>query len=137
MSNSLYDKQIIHKQTGSNNSKGSNKIYFLKKILKTFHDKITSSTNDFSVLEKNLIEWIKKTNKNTLKLMQDHNESEFWFSSIIGFFYQYGIRCDVDKDKALKSYLLAVNNEESLNQNLEKDKNNDGKEFETLQNINM
>ena len=30
--------------------------------------------------------------------MQDHNESEFWFSSIIGFFYQFGINCDVDND---------------------------------------
>jgi TPR repeat protein len=32
----------------------------------------------------------------------------FWY--LLGFFYQYGIVCNVDKNKALELYLLAVNN---------------------------
>ena len=54
-------------------------------------------------------------------MMQNHKESELWFSSIIGFFFQYGIGCtvcDVDENKALESYLSAIDNEEILDQNL-------------------
>ena len=44
--------------------------------------------------------------------MKNHEQTKFWFSSIIGFFYQLGIdRCDVDKNKALELYLLAVDND--------------------------
>src|SRR5688572_19075392 len=82
---------------------------------------------------------IGKDTKTILELMQNHKETEFWFSSIIGFFYQCGIGCDVDKNKALKLYLLAVNNEESLIQqftNLQSVEENDN-EFDMLQNINI
>src|SRR5438034_3267327 len=71
--------------------------------------------------------------------MQNHKETKFWFTSIIGFFYQYGIGCDIEKNKALELYLLAVGNEKSLNQKftnvylLEKDDN----EFDTMKNINI
>ena len=53
----------------------------------------------------------KSTSKNIkliLELMENH-ETESWFSSIIGFFYQFGISCNVDWNKALELYLLAVN----------------------------
>ena len=43
--------------------------------------------------------------------MKNHEQTKFWFSSIIGFFYQLGIDCDVDKNKALELYLLVVDNE--------------------------
>jgi len=82
---------------------------------------------------------IGKDTKTILELMQNHKETKFWFSSIIGFFYQCGIGCDVDKNKALKLYLLAVNNEESLIQqftNLQSVEENDN-EFDMLQNINI
>jgi hypothetical protein len=39
--------------------------------------------------------------------MKNHEQTKFWFSSIIGFFYQLGIDCD----KALELYLLAVDND--------------------------
>src|SRR5215213_9417025 len=44
--------------------------------------------------------------------MVHHEQNRFWFSSIIGFFYQFGVGCYVDDDKALEFYLLAVNNDE-------------------------
>src|SRR4051812_10304777 len=112
---------------------------FLKEFLRNFYQKIIN-TNDFSNFENTLINDrimnIDQNAKTILKLMQNHEENEFWFSSIIGFFYQYGIGCDVDKKKALELYLSYVNNEESLNQkfiNLQKNEN----EFNVLQNINV
>src|SRR2546423_12160023 len=115
----------------------------LKEFSRDFHRKIID-TNDFNTFEYTLIKWIKgifkKNVKKTLELMQNNKKNEILFSSIIGFFYQYGIGCDVDKNKALESYLLAVNNEESLkNQkliNLRLLEENDN-EFEILQNMNI
>src|SRR5688572_23223678 len=108
MSNLLYDKKIIQNPTSDNNSKSNKNL--LKFFLRNFHQKVTN-TNDFSIFENTLIEWMNNIiDENTLKLMQDHNESEFWFSSVIGFFYQYGVNCEIDKDKALKLYLLTINN---------------------------
>src|SRR5437868_6277189 len=64
--------------------------------------------------------------------------NKIWFTSIIGFFYQYGIGCDVDENKAFEMYLLTVNNEESLfqftNSNL---LGENEEEFEILQNNNI
>jgi hypothetical protein len=109
---------------------------FLKKFSREFHQKIVN-INDFKTIKGILNKWIKIVydTKPILKLMQDHKKSEFWFSSIIGFFFQYGIDCDIDERKALESYLLAINNE-TLNQNLcLLEENYD--EFYTLQNINI
>ncbi|CAB4482016.1 unnamed protein product [Rhizophagus irregularis] len=94
--------------------------------------------NDFNKFENVIIEWIKNNDKNTkqiLELIQNHKKSEFWFSSIIGFFYQYGIDCDVDKEKSLEFFLLAINNEKSLIQNEEND--NENNEFGLLQSYNI
>src|SRR3954452_17781706 len=85
---------------------------FLKGFSRDFYQNIIN-INDYNVFENTLSKWIKGINKDTktiLKLMQNN---EFLFSSIIGFFYQQDIGCDVDKNKSLKSYLLAVNDEES------------------------
>ena len=51
--------------------------------------------------------------------MQNHKQTDPWFSSIIGFFYQFGVSCDIDKNQALKLYLLTVsiNEKESLDKN--------------------
>src|ERR1043165_1975302 len=115
---------------------------FLKGFSRDFYRKIIN-TNDFNTFEKNLNELIKNIDKNVetiFELMKNHEQMKFWFSSIIGFFYQLGINCDADKSKALEFYLLAVNNDEKefLNQNftqlnlLEEDN-----EFDTLQRINI
>ncbi|CAB4481150.1 unnamed protein product [Rhizophagus irregularis] len=91
-------------------------IISLKDFLKDFYQKIIDTNNYPFTFENILIEWIKNIDKNTnliLKLMQNHKESKLWFSSIIGFFYQYGIGCIIDKNKALEFYLLAINNKEN------------------------
>src|SRR3954452_22132478 len=118
-----------------------NEEIFLKYFSRDFHQKIIDP-KDLNTLDNTLSEWIENIDdyntKRILELMQTHKENEFWFSSIIGFFYQYGIGCDVDNNKAMKLYLLAVNNE-SLNRkftNLRLFEENDN-EFVMFQNINI
>ena len=86
---------------------------FLKKFSRNFYREITG-INDLKIFENILIEWIgKNTNEDIkliLELMENHEQSEFWFSGIIGFFYQFGVSCDINKNKALELYILAVNN---------------------------
>src|SRR3954454_5685134 len=128
------DISIIHKLAADISKRNEN---FLKEFSGNFHRKIID-TDDFTIFEDTLNKWITNTYKNTktaLKLMQNHEESELLFSSIIGFFYQCGIGCDVDKNKALKLYLLAVNNEETSNHKFLNLQKNDSK-FDELQNIN-
>src|SRR5207247_651254 len=69
---------------------------------------------------RNLIEWIKeffnnneKDLENILRLMEDHEENENWFSGLIGFYYEHGIGNKygiIDKNNSLKFYLLSINN---------------------------
>src|SRR6266498_3559566 len=84
---------------------------FLNELIKEFYNRIinTVSFNNFENLS---IEWIMNTLKHNdmnakifLELIQNH---EIWFSGLIGFFYQHGIGCNVNKDKALEMYLLAI-----------------------------
>src|SRR2546423_15219694 len=84
---------------------------FLKEFLIDFYRKIID-TDDFNTYEDILIKWINNINKNTesiFELMQNHEQTKFWFSSIIGFFYQHGISCDIDKNMASELYSLAIN----------------------------
>ncbi|CAB5354047.1 unnamed protein product [Rhizophagus irregularis] len=104
---------------------------FLKKFSKDFYKKIIyiNDYNTIKTLENNLKEWI-NNNKNSneiLKLMRNHEKDKIWFSSIIGFFYQYGIGCNMDKNKALELYLLNIKIEEEKDYEL----------FDILQNINI
>jgi TPR repeat protein len=118
---------------------------FLKEFLKDFYQKIIDldDVDDYLVsFENTLNEWINKIVKDTqtiLELMQNHEKSELWFSSILGFFYQCGIGCYIDKNKALELYLLTVNSKETLNQNLKNlyllEKEND--KFDVLQIMNI
>src|ERR1051325_4442728 len=89
---------------------------FLKKFSSNFYQKILD-INDLNTFKSTMIKWINDINKSTKTILELIQKNEFWFSSIIGFFYQYGIGCNVDKNKSLKLYLLAVNNDESSNQN--------------------
>jgi TPR repeat protein len=111
---------------------------FLKEFSKDFYKKIVN-INDFNAIrtfEVNIKEWIKKiNNKNSneiKRLMRNHEKNEIWFSSIIGFFYEYGIGCNMDKNKALELYLLNIKKEEDY------DYNDDYNEsFDILKNINI
>src|ERR1044072_367777 len=97
---------------------------FLKELIKEFYHKLIN-TNDFNdYFENNLYQWIKnifgqidKNAETYLKFMQDHEESEIRFTSLIGFFYQHGIGCTVDTNKALKMYLSAIKRDEFQNIN--------------------
>src|SRR5688572_24961303 len=83
---------------------------FLKEFLVDFYRKVID-TDDFNTFENTLIEWINNINKNTesiFELMQNHEQTKLWFSSIIGFFYQHGISCNIDKDKASELYSLSI-----------------------------
>src|SRR5918912_77066 len=123
MSNLLNDKVI---QPTDISEKDEN---FLKEFSKDFYHKIIN-TNDFNEFEITLSVWINNLDKNAktiLELMENHKENKFLFSGIIGFFYQYGISCEVDKNKSLELYLLAINDDEF--------KETDNK-LNSLQNIN-
>src|SRR5436190_10105293 len=127
MSSNILDGKAFHKLT-TDISKNED---FLKEISIDFYHKITDM-EDFNTIENTLIEWIKNAHKNIeliLGLMQNHKQTKLWFSSIIGFFYQNGVGCDPDKYKALKLYLLIINNDEK--EFLIKE------EHDILQNINI
>src|ERR1044072_1048461 len=90
---------------------------FLKEFLRDFYRQVIKIRN-YVNFEKILTEWIKecfdynkKDSKIILKLMENHEESESWFSSLIGFFYEH---CMGDtKNKSLELYLLSINKNEN------------------------
>ncbi|PKY59547.1 hypothetical protein RhiirA4_482364, partial [Rhizophagus irregularis] len=72
---------------------------FLKEFLKGFYHQIIK-INNYKNFENILKEWIKdffnineKNFEKILKLMENHNKDKDnnWFTSLIGFFYEYGI----------------------------------------------
>jgi TPR repeat protein len=139
MSNSESNLLNIHKLTTNISKNDEN---FLKEFSKDFYLKLIDieELNTYDVI---LIEFIINIDNNVkkiLELMQNHKEKGIWFSSIIGFFYQCGIGCDVDKNKALEFYLLSVNNKfekEFLNQNFINLLKENDNEFDILNDINV
>ncbi|CAB4478669.1 unnamed protein product [Rhizophagus irregularis] len=104
---------------------------FLKNFLKDFHKKIIE-TNDFSNYEYYLSEWVKfnlenndKNPENILKMMENHDENKFWFTSLLGFFYQFGIGCYLNREKALDFYyiLTTIDNNNKIKENDDDDFN--------------
>ncbi|CAB4387583.1 unnamed protein product [Rhizophagus irregularis] len=98
---------------------------FLKEFLKDFYRKIIR-IDHHSRFENILIDWIQDyfndNNKNSemiLKLMENHKESENWFSSLIGFFYEHDISINDNntninnKNDFIKFYLLSIKNYEN------------------------
>ncbi|RIA97753.1 hypothetical protein C1645_732152 [Glomus cerebriforme] len=72
---------------------------FLKEFLKGFYRQIIKM-KDYTKYNAILSNWIQdlfdsneKDPKIFLKLMENHEENENWFSSSIGFFYEYDILC--------------------------------------------
>ena len=79
------------------NNISKNDENFLKEFLKEFYHQIIKIEN-YKNFEDILIEWIKeffihneKDSEKILRLMEDHEENENWFSSLIGFFYENGL----------------------------------------------
>ncbi|CAB4393286.1 unnamed protein product [Rhizophagus irregularis] len=100
---------------------------FLKEFLKDFYRQVIR-IEYFSKYEHILKEWLKdyfndnkKNPEIILNLMKNHEESENWFSSLIGFFYDHNIGhnntnfIDIDKNYSLKLYLLSINNKDGIN----------------------
>src|SRR3954464_13623684 len=94
-----------------NNISQDNNENFLINLLNDFYNKIIK-TNDFNNFEIIFSNWIKNAiinnnykNHNILNMMKNHKQNKFWFTSLIGFFYQLGIYCKLDKDKAVNVYL--------------------------------
>src|ERR1044072_8556559 len=111
---------------------------FLKNFLKDFYYKIIN-IDDFNTFEDTSIKWIKnvienynKNPENFLIMMQNYKKYQAWFASIVGFFYQHGIGCDIDRNMALELYLQFTNNEVFLSNRI----NEDGNEVNELQDIN-
>ena len=44
--------------------------------------------------------------KSILEIMTSNSQNIFCYSSLIGFFYQYGIGCEVDRAKAFEIYSI-------------------------------
>ncbi|CAB4421483.1 unnamed protein product [Rhizophagus irregularis] len=89
---------------------------FLKNFLKDFYRQIINLEN-YTKYKNILPEWIQeflfdneKNSEIILKLMENHKENENWFSSLIGFFYEFGIvHNTIDKNKSFDLYLLSIN----------------------------
>ncbi|CAB4385684.1 unnamed protein product [Rhizophagus irregularis] len=103
----------------NNNISSSEDENFLKDFLKEFYRQIIKIDN-YTSIENILTEWIQEffdnNNKNSekiLKLMENHEENENWFSSLIGFFYDNDIGIInnynlINKDKSFKYYKLSI-----------------------------
>ncbi|PKY56402.1 hypothetical protein RhiirA4_476678 [Rhizophagus irregularis] len=96
---------------------------FLKNFLKDFHEEIIKTKN-FNNYEYYLSEWVKlnlknnnKNPENILKIMENHNENKFWFTSLLGFFYQFGIGCNLNREKALDFYFIVITIDNKIKEN--------------------
>src|SRR3954454_11932166 len=78
------------------------------KYTSDIEDKLKDFTNNF-LFEYDL------DPKNVFNIMTSSPQNICCYSSLIGFFYQHGIGCEVDKIKAFETFSNAVNN----NQNVE------------------
>ncbi|PKC58799.1 HCP-like protein [Rhizophagus irregularis] len=89
---------------------------YLKNLIIKFRNNIIKSY-DFENFEKISTNWIKTSLESSdkdpeifLKIMENHKENKSWFTSLIGYFYQFGIGCNLNREKALDCYLIAINN---------------------------
>src|SRR6266540_3593113 len=117
MSNSSnYSKKII--QTLNTGNEISTKFIpsengeaFFRELIENFYNRIIN-TDSFDNFENLSIEWIKSTlehnDMNAETFLESIQNHQILLSSLIGFFYQHGIGCNVNKDKALEMYLMAI-----------------------------
>src|SRR6266542_1614806 len=84
---------------------------FFRELIENFHNRIVN-TDSFDNFENLLIEWIKDTlehnDVHAETFLESIQNQQILLSSLIGFFYQHGIGCNVNKDKALEMYLMAI-----------------------------
>src|SRR6266542_3228146 len=84
---------------------------FFIELIKNFYNRIIN-TDSFDNFENSSIEWINNTlehnDMNAETFLESIRNHQILLSSLIGFFYQHGIGCNVNKDKALEMYLMAI-----------------------------
>ncbi|CAG8533330.1 3837_t:CDS:2 [Rhizophagus irregularis] len=69
--------------------------------------------------------------KNVLEIMTSNSQNIFYYSSLIGFFYQNGIGCEVDEIKAFEIFSNSVkNNQKALLNHFTFDQKNESIKFE-------
>src|SRR6266542_2178981 len=125
----------MHNNNDNNELTDPNKE-FLKELISDFYYKIINY-DSFGKFETFMNKWVKnsiiyndKNSKEILHYMRNLQKNEFWVTSLIGYFHQNGIGCDVDKNKALESYMLVVNQGSSETQSLEENHINDTNDFQ-------
>jgi len=111
-------------------------ILFLQELLQDFEN-ILTITDDFKGFDKHATDWMKKYIEENMKrvtveyvfnvLLKFYQENHLeYFSSLLGFFYQYGIGHKVNKMKALEMYKSSAM-QDNLGKNI----------YNHLQNINQ
>ncbi|RIA93122.1 hypothetical protein C1645_819850 [Glomus cerebriforme] len=95
---------------------------FLKEFLKNFYRQIikieycTKFENSLTEWIQNYLNYNEKNSEIILKLMENHEENENWFSSIIGFFYDYEINICKDEINTMEKYFESLDKGFSENQ---------------------
>ncbi|CAG8684704.1 14621_t:CDS:2, partial [Rhizophagus irregularis] len=94
-----------------------NKIF--KELLQELHDIILLNIEDYTTDQLNefiynfLLEYDLDP-KNVFEIMTNNLQPIFYYSSLIGIFYQYGIGCEVDEIKASKIFFNTVKNNQKV-----------------------
>src|SRR6266498_5347189 len=110
------EKTILTPDADNETPTSKNDGTFFKELTKDFYNRLINTINSFDDFENLSIEWIKSTlehnDMNAETFLGSIQNHQILFSSLIGFFYQHGIGCNVNKDKALEMYLLAIKQDE-------------------------
>src|SRR6266498_5367394 len=106
------EKTILTPDADNETPTSKNDGTFFKELTKDFYNRLINTINSFDDFENLSIEWIKSTlehnDMNAETFLESIQNHQILFSSLIGFFYQHGIGCNVNKDKALEMYLFAI-----------------------------
>ena len=87
-------------------------LYIVAKIGKIGKDYFDYNIEDREDFTNNLLLDYNLDPKNVLEIMTKSSQNINCYSSLIGFFYQHGIGCRVNRAKAFEIYSNAINNEE-------------------------
>src|SRR3954451_2423788 len=114
----IVDKENISKSFKNLPSQEEINILFLQELLQDF-EKVLTITEDFKGFDKYATDWMKNYIEENMKktkleyifevLLKFYSDKHLeYFSSLLGFFYQYGIGNKVNKRKALDMYKLST-----------------------------
>src|ERR1041384_5120816 len=91
---------------------------FVNELFRTIiynFDKFKNNASEYLIETFNSLNHYDINPKNIIEFIQNHQKHDSWFSSLNGIFHQHGIGgCEIDRNKCLNLYLLAIRQEESL-----------------------